>query len=104
MSIYVCGFIVYDCVYLGNVCLVVVFDILNCLMNYVYGVENVIYVCNFIDVDDKINVMVLFCKEVGVEGMLEELIVECIEEIIGWYLGDMVVFGVLEFDYMLCVM
>lgn len=101
---YVCGLMVYDCVYFGNVWFVVVFDVLNCLLCYVYGVDMVIYVWNFIDVDDKINVIVKVCKDVGDFCVIEDLIVEWIEEIIGWYYVDMDVFGVLCFDYEFCVM
>lgn len=57
---YVCGLIVYNFVYIGNVWLVVVFDVFYCLLKWCF--ECVDYVCNFMDVDDKINVVV---KEVG---------------------------------------
>lgn len=50
---YVCGFMVYNYVYIGNFCLVVIFDLLFCLLKWYYLVVK--YVCNIIDVDDKIN-------------------------------------------------
>ena len=52
---YVCGPTVYDRAHLGNARPVVVFDTLFRLMLHVYGAENVTYVRNFTDVDDKIN-------------------------------------------------
>lgn len=104
ICIYLCGLMVYDRVYLGNVWFVVVIDMLVCLLYYVFGVDYVIYVCNFIDVDDKINVIVLQCQQMGVFGLFEELICECIVEIIEWYYVDMDVLVVLCFDYELCVM
>lgn len=100
VSIYVCGPTVYDRAHLGNARPVVVFDILNRLMNHVYGAENVTYVRNFTDVDDKINATALSRKEAGAAGTLEELIAERTEETIGWYLGDMAALGALEPDHM----
>ncbi len=55
VGMYVCGPTVYDRAHLGNARPVVVFDVLYRLMRHVYGDENVIYVRNFTDVDDKIN-------------------------------------------------
>lgn len=100
VSMYVCGPTVYDRAHLGNARPVVVFDVLNRLMRHEYGDENVTYVRNFTDVDDKINNTALERKNAGASGTLEELIAERTEETIGWYLGDMAALGAIEPDHM----
>lgn len=52
---YVCGPTVYDRPHIGNARSVVVYDILYRLLSHIYGKENVVYVRNVTDVDDKIN-------------------------------------------------
>lgn len=91
---YVCGLIVYNYVYIGNVCFVVVFDVFVCVLCYIYGVDKVIYVCNIIDVDDKI---IVFFKEIG---ELIEVIMICYVEI---YCQDMGFVGVVMLDIELYV-
>ncbi|MEM7295810.1 MAG: cysteine--tRNA ligase [Pseudomonadota bacterium] len=54
-SLYVCGPTVYDRAHLGNARPVVVFDTLFRLLRQTYGPENVTYVRNYTDVEDKIN-------------------------------------------------
>lgn len=54
-GMYVCGPTVYDRPHIGNARAVVVYDVLFRLLNYVYGDENITYVRNITDVDDKIN-------------------------------------------------
>lgn len=76
---YVCGLIVYDFVYIGNVCFVIVFDVLFCLLSYFYGGDYVIYVCNIIDVEDKINVCVWWDY---LDFLFNEVIVKVMEKII----------------------
>lgn len=49
---YVCGIIIYDYCYIGYVCIFVGFDVIVCYFCYIgYDLK---YVCNIIDVDDKI--------------------------------------------------
>ena len=55
VRIYVCGPTVYDFAHIGNARPVIVFDVLNRLLRHVYGRDNVSYVRNITDVDDKIN-------------------------------------------------
>ncbi|SEJ41914.1 cysteinyl-tRNA synthetase [Pseudooceanicola nitratireducens] len=99
VRMYVCGPTVYDRAHLGNARPVVVFDVLNRLLRYVYGSEHVTYVRNFTDVDDKINATALARKEAGAEGSLEDLIHERTEETIGWYHADMDALGALRPDH-----
>jgi cysteinyl-tRNA synthetase len=87
VGMYVCGPTVYDRAHLGNARPVVVFDVLNRLMRHVYGTENVTYVRNFTDVDDKINAK---AAETG------RSIGEITEETIGWYHADMDALGALR--------
>ena len=55
VRMYVCGPTVYDRAHLGNARPVVVFDVLYRLLRQVYGINNMNYVRNFTDIDDKIN-------------------------------------------------
>lgn len=55
VSMYVCGPTVYDRPHIGNARSVVVYDTLFRLLNHIYGKENITYVRNITDVDDKIN-------------------------------------------------
>ena len=55
VGMYVCGPTVYDLAHIGNARPIVVFDVLYRLLRSIYGVENVKYVRNITDVDDKIN-------------------------------------------------
>ncbi len=54
-SMYVCGPTVYDRAHIGNARPVVVFDVLFRLLRHMYGADNVTYVRNITDVEDKIN-------------------------------------------------
>ena len=54
ISMYVCGPTVYDNPHVGNARSLVVFDLLYRVLNKLYGKDNVIYVRNITDVDDKI--------------------------------------------------
>ncbi len=54
VGMYVCGPTVYDRPHLGNSRSVVIFDVLYRLLQHKYGAENVKYVRNITDVDDKI--------------------------------------------------
>ncbi len=55
VRMYVCGPTVYDYAHIGNARPVIVFDVLFRLLRHVYGAEQVTYVRNITDVDDKIN-------------------------------------------------
>ena len=96
VRMYVCGPTVYDRAHLGNARPVIVFDTLFRLLREVYGAENVTYVRNFTDVDDKINATAKARKDAGEPGSLEDLIRERSNETIDWYLQDMAALGALE--------
>lgn len=87
LILYVCGFMVYNYVYIGNVCGLVVFGVLVDLLWCCFGV--LCYVCNIIDVDDKINIVV--CEQ----GVLISII---IGKFVVVYCEDMVVLGVVLLD------
>jgi cysteinyl-tRNA synthetase len=55
VRMYVCGPTVYDYAHIGNARPVIVFDVLFRLLRHIYGPEDVTYVRNITDVDDKIN-------------------------------------------------
>src|SRR5262245_25281539 len=55
VRMYACGPTVYDFAHIGNARPLIVFDVLFRLLRHVYGAENVTYVRNITDVDDKIN-------------------------------------------------
>jgi len=55
IGIYACGPTVYDKIHVGNARPLVVFDVLVRLLRHLYGAQNVCYVRNITDVDDKIN-------------------------------------------------
>ena len=87
VRMYVCGPTVYDRAHIGNARPVIVFDTLYRLLCHVYGAEQVTYVRNFTDVDDKINAR---AAESG------RCIGEITDETIAWYLEDMAAVGALE--------
>ncbi len=59
VRMYVCGPTVYDFAHIGNARPVIVFDVLYRLLRHKYGEQNVTYVRNITDVDDKINARAL---------------------------------------------
>ena len=59
VRIYVCGPTVYDFAHIGNARPVIVFDLLFRLLRHNFGAEQVTYVRNITDVDDKINARAL---------------------------------------------
>jgi cysteinyl-tRNA synthetase len=91
VSMYVCGPTVYDRAHLGNARPVIVFDVLFRLLRHVYGPDNVAYVRNFTDVDDKINAR---ATETG------RPISDITAETTQWYLDDMAALGNLEPTHM----
>ena len=54
IGMYVCGPTVYDFPHIGNARPLVVFDVLFRLLKKIYGKNEIIYVRNITDVDDKI--------------------------------------------------
>ncbi|GGH17788.1 cysteinyl-tRNA synthetase [Cribrihabitans marinus] len=91
VRMYVCGPTVYDRAHIGNARPVIVFDILFRLLRHVHGAENVTYVRNFTDVDDKINAR---AAESG------RSIGEITAETTQWYLDDMGALGSLQPTHM----
>lgn len=80
VRMYVCGPTVYDRAHLGNARSVVVYDVLYRLLNALYGDEQVVYVRNITDVDDKINAR---ARERGIS------IQALTSEVTGWFHQDM---------------
>ncbi|MFK5894190.1 MAG: cysteine--tRNA ligase [Pseudomonadota bacterium] len=54
VNMYVCGMTVYDYCHIGHARVLVVFDIISRYLRKIYGSENVNYVRNITDIDDKI--------------------------------------------------
>ena len=90
-TMYVCGPTVYDRAHIGNARPVIVFDMLFRLLRHVYGADQVTYVRNFTDVDDKIN-----ARAAAEKRPIRELT----EETTKWYLDDMAAVGALVPDAM----
>ena len=90
IGLYLCGPTVYDRAHLGNARPVLVFDVLYRLLRQVYGVDRVVYVRNFTDVDDKINAR---AAEAGRD------IGDITAETIRWYHEDMDALGALRPDH-----
>jgi cysteinyl-tRNA synthetase len=90
VRMYVCGPTVYDKAHLGNAKTPVVYDVLYRLLCYVYGKDNVTYVSNITDVDDKI---LNKHKETG------KSIREITEQTFNWYIEDMKKLNVLAPNY-----
>ncbi|MBL4629305.1 MAG: cysteine--tRNA ligase [Roseicyclus sp.] len=91
VSMYLCGPTVYDRAHLGNARSAVVFDQLFRLLRQVYGADNVTFVRNFTDVDDRIN------TRAAAEG---REIADLTAETAQWYLDDTTALGVLEPNHM----
>ncbi|WP_380052538.1 cysteine--tRNA ligase [Falsihalocynthiibacter sp. SS001] len=91
VRMYVCGPTVYDRAHLGNARPVIVFDVLQRLLRLVYGAEQVTYVRNFTDVDDKINARA---------AETDRSIGDICDETIGWFLDDMRAVGAADPDKM----
>ncbi|RJE83166.1 cysteine--tRNA ligase [Paracoccus onubensis] len=90
VRLYLCGPTVYDRAHLGNARPVLVFDVLVRLLHHVYGPDQVTYVRNFTDVEDKIN---------DRAAALGRSIRDLTEETIGWYHQDMDAIGALRPDH-----
>ena len=59
VRLYACGPTVYDFAHIGNGRAAIVFDLLFRVLRHTYGADNVTYVRNITDVDDKINARAL---------------------------------------------
>ena len=84
VRMYLCGPTVYDRAHLGNARNVILFDVLFRFFREIYGDDNVKYVRNFTDIDDKINQR---AKDLGKEIQV------ITDETIAWYLEDMALLG-----------
>ena len=87
VRMYVCGPTVYDRAHIGNARPVLVFDILFRLLRYLYKEDNVTYVRNITDIDDKISAKALE-RGVNIEKVTEETI--------SWFHKDMDFLGALR--------
>jgi cysteinyl-tRNA synthetase len=96
VGMYVCGPTVYDRAHLGNARPAVVFDVLFRLLRASYGADNVTYVRNITDVDDRINETARARRAAGAPGSLVALIHRRSDETIAWYRADMEALGVLR--------
>ena len=90
VRMYVCGPTVYDRAHIGNARPVLVFDVLYRLLRYLYGDNNVTYVRNITDIDDKINAK-------AQERMVD--IEQVTKETIEWFHKDMDFLGALRPNY-----
>src|SRR3989338_6373425 len=63
VRIYICGPTVYDHGHLGHGRSVVAFDVIRRYLEYRYGAENVTFVTNYTDIDDK---MIVRANEEGI--------------------------------------
>jgi len=54
VNMYVCGMTVYDFCHIGHARVLVVFDVINRYLRQIYGQDNITYVRNITDIDDKI--------------------------------------------------
>lgn len=97
---YVCGLIVYNYIYIGNVCSIIVFDMIWCYFEY-WGYK-VDFVLNFMDVDDKI---ICIVNELGI------IVLEVVDCFIWVFEEDMkvlnvefVIFYLRVMDYMLDIL
>ena len=87
VRLYLCGPTVYDRAHLGNARNVIMFDVLYRLLIETYGIDNINYVRNFTDIDDKIN-----NKSLESGRPINDITTETIK----WYLEDMAALGNLE--------
>ena len=94
VRMYVCGPTVYDRAHIGNARPVVVFDVLFRLLRHTYGPDQVTYVRNLTDVDDKINARAAATKAEGETEL--DAVRRITDETISWYHADMDALGALR--------
>ncbi len=102
VRMYVCGPTVYDFAHIGNARPVIVFDVLFRLLRQLYGEDNVTYVRNITDVDDKINDRALrdFGKEIVAGTLsLNEAIRRVTEKTANQFHDDVKALGCLQPTY-----
>ncbi|MGV3491480.1 MAG: cysteine--tRNA ligase [Devosia sp.] len=93
VRMYACGPTVYDYAHIGNGRMAVVFDLLFRLLRYLYDSEQVTYVRNITDVDDKINARALRDHP---QLPLNEAIRRVTETTAAQYFSDVTALGCLE--------
>ena len=93
VRMYVCGPTVYDYAHIGNARPAIVFDVLFRLLRHVYGADNVTYVRNITDVDDKINARALRDHP---ELPLNDAIAEVTSRTAEQYMTDVTALGCIE--------
>jgi cysteinyl-tRNA synthetase len=93
VRMYVCGPTVYDYAHIGNARPVIVFDVLFRLLRHLYGPDQVTYVRNITDVDDKINAR---AAEQYPDLPLNEAIRKVTEETAAQFHRDVAALGCLE--------
>ena len=86
VGVYLCGPTVYDLAHLGNARSAVNFDMLHRLLRHDFGVENVTFVRNITDVDDKI-----IARSIETDKPIGELTAASTKD----YLDDLDALGVL---------
>lgn len=72
IGMYVCGPTVYDYPHLGNALAVVIYDVLFRLLQYIYGKNNVNYIRNITDVDDKI-INTAIAKKISISELTNKI-------------------------------
>src|SRR5688572_9894626 len=72
VGMYVCGPTVYNRPHIGNARSVVIYDVLFRLLRHVYGEDNVTYVRNITDVDDKINAAAIV-RGISIQELTKEV-------------------------------
>ncbi|MEM1365773.1 MAG: cysteine--tRNA ligase [Pseudomonadota bacterium] len=93
VRMYVCGPTVYDYAHIGNARPAIVFDVLYRLLRHTYGANNVTYVRNITDVDDKI---ITRAKRDFPDADLNEAIGKVTSETEAQYQADMKSLGCLD--------
>jgi cysteinyl-tRNA synthetase len=80
VRLYVCGPTVYDFAHIGNARPIIVFDVLFRLLRVLYGPDQVTYVRNVTDVDDKINARAAEQK-ISIRSLTEQTLKQFHEDI-----------------------
>ncbi len=93
VRMYVCGPTVYDHAHIGNARPVIVFDVLFRLLRHIYGEDNVTYVRNITDVDDKITDR---ARRDFPDMPLNEAIAQVTERTTAQFQADMAALGCLQ--------
>ncbi len=89
VRMYLCGPTVYDRAHIGNARPAVVFDVLYRLLRFTYGPDQVVYVRNITDIDDKINARAADLRRKGDARPIIDIVKSITDETITWYHEDM---------------